>query len=89
MSVSHVSIITPAQTINHEDIVDVTIPTSLGTKRIDMHNGSVQLLKAGKITLFVKRKGSNAPEQVSFYVQDGVAFIEHSVLNVVTSNVQE
>lgn len=89
MSVSHVSIITPAKTINRDDIVDVTVPTSLGTKRIDMHNGSVQLLKAGKITLFVKRKDSSTPEQISLYVQDGVAFIEHSVLNVVTSNVQE
>lgn len=89
MSVSQVSIITPAKTIDRNDIVYVTVPTSLGTQRVDMHNGSVQLLKAGKITLFVKREWSDTPEQVSFYVQDGVAFIEHSVLNVVTSNVQE
>jgi hypothetical protein len=51
-----VSLITPKQTINHENIIDMLIPTPNGQRHINNINGNVDLLKKGKITLLLKKE---------------------------------
>ena len=81
------SIITPNKTINHEGIGDIAIPTPNGLKHLKINNGTVELMQKGKVTLLLQRKGKSEPEKLEFYVQDGIVYVEHSVINLVTSEV--
>jgi hypothetical protein len=51
-----VSFITPKQTINHENIIDMVIPTPNGQRHINNTSGNVDLLKKGKVTLLLKKE---------------------------------
>lgn len=78
------SIITPQQTINHKNIVDMVINTPNGQKHIKNSNGNVDLVKRGKIQILLRREGSDKLETVEFYVNNGVAYVENKVINIVT-----
>jgi|GEM_PF-6551528 len=80
------SIITPEKTINHEYITDIAIPTPNGPKHLKGGNGTVELVQRGKVTLLLKRK-DGTPEKLEFYVQDGIIYVEHSIINLVTQSV--
>lgn len=79
------SIITPEQTINQEDVLDITIPTAHGAVHMDKHNGSVELLQKGKTTIVFKRKDHDEEEKIEFFVEDGVVYVEHGQINMVTA----
>lgn len=79
------SIITPAETIHHEKIDDIMIPTPNGTRHVDQHNGSVELMQKGKATILLQRKWTQEPEKIELYVQDGIVYVEHSTINLVTA----
>ena len=78
------SIITPEQTINHKNIVDMVINTPNGQKHMNNSNGSVDLVKRGKIQILLKREGSDKLETVELYVNNGVAYVENRIINIVT-----
>lgn len=78
------SIITPEQTINHKNIVDMVINTPNGQKHIKNSNGNVDLVKRGKIQILLKREGSDKLETVELYVNNGVSYVENKVINIVT-----
>lgn len=79
-----VSFITPEKTINHENIIDMIIPTPSGQRHINNTSGNVDLLKKGKVTLLLKREWSEKPETIEFYVNNGVVYVEQKVINIVT-----
>jgi len=82
-----VSFITPKQTINHENIIDMIIPTPNGQRHINNTNGNVDLLKKGKVTLLLKKEWSDKPETIEFYVNNGVVYVEQKVINIVTEDI--
>ncbi len=82
-----VSLITPKETINHENIIDMIIPTVHGQRHIDNKNGNVDLLKKWKIVLLLKKEWSNKPETVEFYVNNGVVYVEQKIVNIVTEDI--
>ena len=81
------SIITPEQTTNHEHIKGMMIPTPNGLKQLQINNGTVELMQKGKVTLLLQRKDKTEPEKMEFFVQDGIIYVEHSVINLVTPSV--
>lgn len=83
------SIITPEQTIKHEGILNITIPTANGAKQVDQHNGTVELLQKGKATILLQRKDCEEPEKLEIYIQDGIVYVEHSIINLVTAEAKE
>lgn len=82
-----VSFITPKQTINHENIIDMVIPTPNGQRHINNTSGNVDLLKKWKVTLLLKKEGSDKPETIEIYVNNGVVYVEQKVINIVTEDV--
>jgi hypothetical protein len=82
-----VSFITPKQTKNIENILGGMIPTPNGQKHINDASGNVDLIKKGKVTLLIKQEWSDKPETVEFYVNNGVVYVEHKVINIVTEDV--
>lgn len=78
------SIITPEQTITHTNIVDMVVNTPNGQKHINNSNGSVDLIKRGKVQILLKKEGSNNLETIEFFVDNGVAYVENKVINIVT-----
>lgn len=78
------SIITPDQTITHKNIIDMVVNTPNGQKHLKNSNDNVDLIKRGKIQILLKREGSNNLETVELYVDNGVAYVENKVINIVT-----
>lgn len=78
------SIITPEETLNYQDIYDMVINTPYGKKHINNSNGNVDPVKRGKLELLIKTK-SGEMKTVEFYVDNGVAYVENKVINIVTS----
>ena len=78
------SIITSNGTINHKNIVDMVINTPNGQKHMNNSNGNVDLVKRGKIQILLKREGSDKLETIEFYTDNGVAYVENRIINIVT-----
>jgi F0F1-type ATP synthase epsilon subunit len=81
------SIITPQKTTNYEDIKGMMIPTPNGTKQLQINNGTVELMQKGKATFFLKPKDGWEPQKIELFVQDGIVYVEHSIINLVTPEV--
>lgn len=79
-----VSIITPEETITYTNALDTVINTPTGQKHIKNSNGNVDLVKRGKVQLLLRREGSDKLETVELYVNNGVAYVENKIINIVT-----
>lgn len=77
------TIITPEETINHDNVLDLVYNTPEGQKHIDKSSGTVSSVKRWKIQMLVQRE-SGQLETIEFYVNNGVAYVENKIINIVT-----
>ncbi len=83
------NIITTEQTINLEDVQDMVFQSPQWLKRLEQKNGHVDPIKQGKISFLIQRNNTDKPETIEMYVENGIVYVEHQVINVVTDKVKQ